>query len=101
MAVDVKSEKLFESVDYKAQIENLYRISLKVSGNRLSHTNMSIEHTARSGADGGYFMIVPENRSSTMNADGHDASINFALQNVSTVTTCAAVLEALGPPAPA
>jgi len=36
-----------------------------------------------------------------MNADWHNASINYALQNVSTVTNCAAVLEALGAAAPA
>ena len=58
-------------------------------------TNMSIEHTARTGADKGYFMFVPEDCCSTMNADWHNASINYALQNVSTVTTCAAVTEAL------
>jgi gluconolactonase len=58
-------------------------------------TNMSIEHTARTGADKGFFMIVPEDGCSTMNADWHDASINFALQNVSTVTTFAAVKDAL------
>jgi gluconolactonase len=59
-------------------------------------TNMSVEHTARTGADKGYYMIVPEDGCSTMNADWHNASINFALQNVSTVTNCAAVTEALG-----
>ncbi|HEY6607494.1 MAG TPA: isochorismatase family cysteine hydrolase [Gaiellaceae bacterium] len=64
-------------------------------------TNMSVEHTARTGADKGYYMIVPEDACSTMNADWHNASINFALQNVSTVTTCSAVLEALGAAAPA
>jgi gluconolactonase len=64
-------------------------------------TNMSVEHTARTGADKGFFMIVPEDGCSTMSAEWHNASINFALQNVSTVTTCAAVLEALGAPAPA
>jgi gluconolactonase len=64
-------------------------------------TNMSIEHTSRTGADKGYYMIVPEDGCSTMNADWHNASINFALQNVSTVTTCGAVLEALGAAAPA
>jgi gluconolactonase len=58
-------------------------------------TNMSVEHTARTGADKGYFMVVPEDGCSTMNADWHNASINYALQNVSTVTTCAAVTEAL------
>ena len=58
-------------------------------------TNMSIEHTARTGADMGYAMVVPEDCCSTINADWHNASINYALQNVSTVTTCAAVTEAL------
>ena len=53
-------------------------------------TNMSIEHTARTGADKGFFMVVPEDGCSTMNADWHNASINYALQNVSTVTSCAA-----------
>jgi gluconolactonase len=59
-------------------------------------TNMSIEHTSRTGADKGYFIVVPEDGCSTMNADWHNASINYALQNVSTVTTCGAVTEALG-----
>jgi gluconolactonase len=59
-------------------------------------TNMSIEHTARTGADKGYTIFVPEDGCSTMNADWHNASINFALQNVSTVTTCAEVADAIG-----
>jgi gluconolactonase len=64
-------------------------------------TNMSIEHTSRTGADKGYFMVVPEDGCSTMNADWHRASIEYALQNVSTVTTCAAVADAIGVSAPA
>jgi gluconolactonase len=59
-------------------------------------TNMSIEHTARTGADKGYFMIVAEDGCSTMNADWHNASINYALQNVSTVTICDALISAIG-----
>jgi gluconolactonase len=59
-------------------------------------TNMSIEHTARTGADKGYSMVVPEDGCSTMNADWHNASINYALQNVATVTSCADVKAALG-----
>jgi gluconolactonase len=59
-------------------------------------TNMSIEHTARTGADKGFTMIVPEDCCSTMNADWHNASINYALQNVSTVTNSGEVIEALG-----
>ncbi|QDP25404.1 isochorismatase family protein [Bradyrhizobium cosmicum] len=59
-------------------------------------TNMSVEHTARTGADKGYFMIVPEDCCSTMNADWHSASINFAMQNVAVVTRADTVINALG-----
>jgi gluconolactonase len=58
-------------------------------------TNMSVEHTARTGADKGYFMIVPEDCCSTMNAEWHNASVNFALQNVSVVTNADTVIKAL------
>jgi len=59
-------------------------------------TNMSIEHTARTAADKGYFVIVPEDCCSTMNADWHRASIQYAMQNVAAVTTAGEVLAALG-----
>ncbi len=59
-------------------------------------TNMSIEHTARTGADKGYIMIVPEDACATMNADWHRASIDYAMQNVAAVTTTEDVLGALG-----
>jgi gluconolactonase len=59
-------------------------------------TNMSIEHTARTGADKGYYMFVVDDCCSTMNADWHNASVNYALQNVSTVTDSGEVVEALG-----
>ena len=58
-------------------------------------TNMSIEHTARTGADKGYIMIIPEDACSTMNADWHRASIDYAMQNVAAVTTTDDVLRAL------
>ncbi|MFC4667226.1 isochorismatase family protein [Seohaeicola nanhaiensis] len=59
-------------------------------------TNMSVEHTARTGADKGFHMIVPEDACSTMNADWHRASIDYAMQNVATVTRTDAVIAALG-----
>jgi gluconolactonase len=58
-------------------------------------TNMSIEHTARTGADKGYFVIVPEDCCSTMNADWHRASIQYAMQNVAAVMTSSEVIAAL------
>jgi gluconolactonase len=59
-------------------------------------TNMSIEHTARTGADKGYVMVIPEDGCSTMNADWHRASVQYAMQNVAAVSTTAEVLRALG-----
>jgi gluconolactonase len=61
-------------------------------------TNMAVEHLARTGADKGYFIIQPEDCCSTMNAEWQSASINFALQNVATVTKAEAVIKALGSP---
>jgi gluconolactonase len=58
-------------------------------------TNMSIEHTARTGADKGYVMIIPEDGCSTMNADWHRASIEYAMQNVALVTKVDAVIGGL------
>jgi gluconolactonase len=59
-------------------------------------TNMSVEHTARTAADKGFRVILPEDACSTMNADWHRASIDFAMQNVATVTDVDTVIRALG-----
>jgi gluconolactonase len=74
-------------------LDGLDRDTIIVTG---AWTNMSIEHTSRTGADMGYYVVVPEDGCSTMSADWHNASINYALQNVATVTNCAEVKEALG-----
>jgi gluconolactonase len=74
-------------------LRGLERDQLVITG---AWTNMSVEHSARTGADKGYFVYVPEDCCSTMNADWHNASINYALQNVSTVTSCDALVSALG-----
>ena len=58
-------------------------------------TNMSVEHTARTGADKGYRIIVPQDCCSTMNADWQRASIDYAMQNVANVTRAADVIAAL------
>jgi gluconolactonase len=95
-------EKMRMSAWEGTRLENLLtglgRDTIIITG---AWTNMSIEHTARTGADKGYFMVVAENGCSTMNADWHNAAINYALQNVSTVTTCGEVLDAIGAGAPA
>jgi gluconolactonase len=90
-------EKMRMSAWQGTRLENLLaglgRDTIIVTG---AWTNMSIEHTSRTGADKGFNMIVPEDGCSTMNADWHQASINFALQNVAQVTSCAAVKAAIG-----
>ena len=90
-------EKMRMSAWQGTRLENLLtglgRDTVIVTG---AWTNMSIEHTSRTGADKGFNMIVPEDGCSTMNADWHQASINYALQNVAQVTSCAAVKAALG-----
>jgi gluconolactonase len=93
---DLVVEKMRMSAWQGTKLETLLaglgRDTIIVTG---AWTNMSIEHTSRTGADKGFFMVVPEDGCSTMNADWHNASINYALQNVATVTTCAEVAEAL------
>ena len=93
---DIIVEKMrmsaWEGTKLETLLAGLGRDTIIITG---AWTNMSIEHTSRTGADKGFFMVVPEDGCSTMNADWHNASINYALQNVSTVTTCAAVTEAL------
>jgi len=83
----------WEGTRLETLLAGLGRDTIVVTG---AWTNMSIEHTARTGADKGYVMVVPEDCCSTMSADWHNASINYALQNVSTVTDCATVIAALG-----
>jgi gluconolactonase len=58
-------------------------------------TNMSVEHTARTGADKGYRVILPEDACSTMNQSWHEASVNFAMRNVATVTSVDDLLAVL------
>ena len=83
----------WQDTTLESLLRGLERDQVIVTG---AWTNMSIEHTARTGADKGYFMFVPEDCCSTMNADWHNASINYALQNVSMVTNCDAVVAAIG-----
>src|SRR6478672_5461369 len=73
-------------------LEGLGRDTIIITG---AWTNMSIEHTSRTGADMGYYMIVPEDCCSTMNADWHRASVQYAMQNVAAVTKSGEVIAAL------
>jgi gluconolactonase len=93
LVVEKMRMSAWQGTRLESVLAGLGRDTIIVTG---AWTNMSIEHTARTGADKGYFMVVPEDGCSTMNADWHNASINYALQNVATVTDCASVVAALG-----
>jgi gluconolactonase len=58
-------------------------------------TNMSIEHTARHGADAGYEVVVASDGTSTTGEEWQNAALNYAMTNVATVATCAEIKEAL------
>ena len=58
-------------------------------------TNMSIEHTARHGADAGYEVVVASDGTSTTGEEWQDAALNYAMTNVASVATCAEIKEAL------
>jgi gluconolactonase len=59
-------------------------------------TNMSIEHTARHGADAGYEVIVVSEATSTTGDEWQHAALNFALTNVGRVATVDEVAAAIG-----
>jgi gluconolactonase len=94
---DFVVEKMRMSAWEGTKLETILRATSRdVIINTGAWTNMSVEHTARTGADKGYFVVLPEDCCSTMNADWHNAAINYALQNVSVVTKADAVIAALG-----
>jgi gluconolactonase len=59
-------------------------------------TNMSIEHTARHGADAGYEVVVASDGTSTISEEWQHAALNYAMNNVGKVATCAEIKAALG-----
>ena len=59
-------------------------------------TNMSIEHTARHGADAGYEVVVASDGTSTTGDEWQHAALNSAMTNVAKVATCGDIKAALG-----
>ena len=94
---DFVVEKMRMSAWEGTRLETILRAGNRdVIINTGAWTNMSVEHTARTAADKGYFVVLPEDCCSTMNVDWHNASINYALQNVSVVTKAELVVAAMG-----
>ena len=59
-------------------------------------TNMSIEHTARHGADAGYEVVVVSDGTSTTGDEWQHAALNYAMTNVAQVANTDEVVGALG-----
>jgi len=93
---DLVVEKMSMSAWETSRLESYLRhAGIDTIINCGSWTNMSVEHTARTGADKGFKIIVPEDACSTMNANWHRASIEFAMTNVAEITSTRVVIDQL------
>jgi gluconolactonase len=90
-------EKMRMNGFYETRLDILLRglgaETIVISG---AWTNMSIEHTARHGADAGYEVVVASDGTSTISDEWQDAALNYAMNNVGRVATCAEIKTALG-----
>lgn len=93
---DFVVEKLRMNAFHDTTLESVLRglgvETIVVSG---AFTNLSVEHTARHGADAGYRVVVPSDGTSSMNDDWHQAALRYALTQVATIATCQEIAEAL------
>jgi gluconolactonase len=58
-------------------------------------TNMSIEHTARHGADAGYEVIIASDGTYTLDDEWQHAALNYAIKNIASVNKCAEIEQAM------
>jgi len=90
-------EKMRMNAFYETRLDILLRglgvETLIITG---AWTNMSIEHTARHGADAGYEVVVASDGTSTTGDEWQNAALNYAMTNVAKVATCAEIKSALG-----
>ena len=93
---DLVVEKTRMNGFYNTILDNLLRgfgtETLVITG---AWTNMSIEHTARHGADAGYEVVVASDGTSTTGDEWQGAALNYAMTNVAKVASCADIKAAL------
>ncbi|MEM0990219.1 MAG: isochorismatase family protein [Pseudomonadota bacterium] len=93
---DLVVEKMSMSAWETSRLESYLRhAGIDTIINTGAWTNMSIEHTARTGADKGFRVVVPQDACSTMNADWHRASLEYAMANVAEISSVDAVIAGL------
>ena len=89
-------EKMRMNAFYNTRLDILLRglgvETLIITG---AWTNMSIEHTARHAADAGYRAVVASDGTSTVDDEWQNVALNYAMQNVAAVGTCAEIASAL------
>jgi len=94
---DLTVEKMRMNAFHDTRLDTLLRgfgvETLVITG---AWTNMSIEHTARHGADAGYRVVVASDGTSTTSDEWQHAALNYALQNVAQVASCSEIAAALG-----
>jgi gluconolactonase len=94
---DIVVEKMRTSAFYNTRLMTLLQgfrtEAVIVTG---AWTHMSIEHTARFGADAGYRMVVVSDGCSSISDEWHNAGLNYALTAVAETATCEQVMRALG-----
>lgn len=94
---DLVVEKMRTSAFYNTRLMTLLQgfgtETVIVTG---AWTHMSIEHTARYGADAGYRMIVINDACSSINDEWHNAGLNYALTAIGEVASLEQAIEALG-----
>jgi gluconolactonase len=94
---DIVVEKMRTSAFYNTRLMTLLQgfgtEAVIVTG---AWTHMSIEHTARYGADAGFRMIVINDACSSINDEWHNAGLNYALTAIGEVASLEQAIEALG-----
>ena len=93
---DLVVEKTRMNGFYNTILDNLLRgfgtDTLVITG---AWTNMSIEHTARHGADAGYEIVVVSDGTSTVSDEWQNVGLNYALTNVGRTATAQEVAASL------
>jgi len=87
-------EKLRMNGFYQTRLEGVLRSlgadTITIAG---AWTNMSIEHTARHGADAGFNVVVVSDGTSTISDEWQHAGLNYALTNVGLVMSTDELVE--------
>jgi gluconolactonase len=92
LVVEKMRMNAFHGTNLATVLEGLGIETLVITG---AWTNMSIEHTARHGADAGYRVVVVSDGTSTLDDEWQRAALDYALTNIGEVATVDEVVAGL------